>query len=257
MNNEEILQLYIEGHSLREVSEKARISIADLKQLLIAQGVHIRTAGEQTAIRNKKNTISINDNYFSELNLVNCYYLGFLAADSSVRSNRNEIKIGLNQKDKNFLQELANNLAYKGQLHYYSNNNSVELRFSSAQIKQDIAKYSIVPRKTYVGISMQAIPDQFKLAFIKGFFDGDGCFTINYATKQCSVKIVSYTRKILEEIKNFIPQKSSIYQDSRGLYSLELSTLPSLSFLNDIYNLNTPKLQRKYDKYLEALKLRI
>lgn len=257
MNDKNILQDYINGESLKTVSTKYKISITVLKDILIKNNIHIRTAGEQTAIRNQKNRIKINDNYFSELTLENCYYLGFLAADGTVRKDRNEIKIGLNQEDKNFLEEFANKLNYQGELHYYSSNDSVELRFSSAQIKNDISKYSIVPRKTYSGISLINIPDKYKLAFIKGYFDGDGSFSFNKDTKQCAVKFVSHTKEILEEIKNFLPYKSHLYCDNRKLFSLELSTMPSLNFLQTIYNLDTPKLQRKYDKYLEALTLRI
>ncbi len=39
--------------------------------------------------------------------------------------------------------------------------------------------------------------------------------------------------------------------------SLELSTVPSLKFLTDIYNIQTPKLERKYNKYLSVINSRI
>ena len=40
------------------------------------------------------------------------------------------------------------------------------------------------------------------------------------------------------------------------LYSLEFSTLPSLEILKNFYELNTPCLKRKYEKYQEILILR-
>ena len=154
---------------------------------------------------------------------------------------------------------MKNKMDYKGNLHYQNKVNAIEYRFSSKQIKKDLAKYSIVPRKTYIGITMKDIPDEYKLAFIKGYYDGDGNVSINQNTKQVSIKIVSHTEEILKEFQDIIKQKTNIYTNIRGtiLYSLELSTLPALDFLKDIYSLNTPYLQRKYDKYLEILNIRI
>lgn len=256
--NDEIIKEYLSGKSLPQLAKEHNSSTYLIKKFLISKNIKIRTASEQTAISNLNRAISINDSYFSILTLENVYYLGFYAADGTVRPDCNEIKITLNIQDETFLQELLRKIEYKGKLHYSSGPNTVELRFSSKQIKEDFAKYSIVPRKTYLGITISNIPDKYKLAFIKGYFDGDGSVSINKDTKQVSVKICSHTKKILEEFQAVIKQKSSIYQRSDdGLFTLELSTIPSLAFLKEIYSLDTPCLQRKYNKYLEILNIRI
>lgn len=257
--NDEIIKEYINGVSINSLAKKYNSTPYIIRKILIANNIKIRTAHEQTSISNLNRAIKINDNYFSKLNLENSYYLGFIAADGTVRKDNNEIKITINNEDEQFLLDMKNKMDYKGNLHYQDKVNAIEYRFSSKQIKEDLAKYSIVPRKTYIGVTMKDIPDEYKLAFIKGYYDGDGNVSINQNTKQVSIKIVSHTEKILKEFQDIIKQKTNIYTNIRGtiLYSLELSTLPALDFLKDIYSLNTPYLQRKYDKYLEILNIRI
>lgn len=259
--NDEIIKEYINnGASINSLAKQYDSTPYMIKKFLVANNVKIRTAQEQTSISNLNRAIKINDNYFNELNLENSYYLGFIAADGTVRKDSNEIKITISNEDEQFLLDMKNKMNYQGELHFQNKVNAIEYRFSSKQIKEDLAKYSIIPRKTYTGITMKNIPNKYKLAFIKGYYDGDGSVSINQKTKQVAVKIVSYKEEILKEFQEIIQQKSYIYmytRDQHTLYSLELSTLPSLKFLKEIYSLNTPCLQRKYDKYLEILNIRI
>ena len=133
--------------------------------------------------------------------------------------------------------------------------NCVSLCFASAKIKQNLVSHGIIPNKTYKGVSMKTIPEELKLAFIKGFFDGDGSFSCNKNTKQCMIKIVSHTENILNEINSYFNYNGRIYRHN-GQYSLEFSTLPSLEIMEQFYLLNTPYLKRKKEKYLECLELR-
>lgn len=258
--NDEIIKEYINGASINSLAKQYNSTPYMIRKILIANDIKIRTAHEQTSISNLNRAIKVNDNYFSELNFENSYYLGFVAADGTVRKDSNEIKITICNEDESYLLEMINRMNYQGRLHYLEKTKAVEYRFSSRQIKEDLAKYSIIPRKTYNGITIQNIPDKYKLAFIKGYYDGDGSVSINKNTKQVSVKIVSHTEEILKEFQEVIKQKCDIYintRDNHILYSLEFSTLPALDFLKELYSLNTPYLQRKYDKYLEILKIRI
>lgn len=232
-----------------------------LKKLFQKKGIHIRNQKESLILKNKKRTKPINHNYFSVLTQENAYYLGFLAADGTIRKDRNEIKIGLSSLDKDFLLELKSKLQTEKDIHIYLTNNGfecAELVFSSAQIKQDLMKYGIVPNKTKKGLNLDLIPSTFKLAFIKGFFDGDGSFSYNKNTRQGKVCFTSHTKKILEQIIEYLGLQGYIYSNKRRgqLFSLEFSTLSSIEILNKFYTLSTPYLKRKKDKYDEFIQLR-
>lgn len=125
------------------------------------------------------NTIS-NDN--------TAYWLGFLAADGSIHKNKNLIQIGLAQRDREHLEKFAQFLEVPIDKIYDLNvectNNhksylSSYLSIYNKQIKEDlIKKYLISPNKSHQNIDfLEYIPEQYKIAFILGYFDGDGNFT--------------------------------------------------------------------------------
>lgn len=252
------IDFYNQGNSMNATCRKFKTTNSTLKKIFINKNIYIRNQKEQLILENKKRAKQINHNYFSDLDYVKCYYLGFLAADGCIRKDRNEIKICLSSIDKDFLEEFKNNLNSETEIKTYITNNGFEcceLRFSSLQIKLDLAQYCIVVNKTKKGITMKNIPENFKLAFIKGYFDGDGCIVVNNNTKQIKISFTSHTIGILEEIKNYF-NNGNIYLTQNGNYSLEFSTFPSLNILQKFYDLNTPCLLRKYNKYLNALNIR-
>ena len=253
------IDFYKEGNSMAATAKVFHSTPGTLKRLFRDRGIHIRGKQEQLILENKKRATPINHSFFSCPTDMSMYYTGFIAADGTIRKDRNEIKIALSAVDKLFLETMRQNLQYQGQVHDYMTNNGfscVELRFTSLQIKQDLQKYGVVPNKTYKGLTLQVIPKQFQLAFIKGFFDGDGSFVYNKNTKQAKVTFTSHLPGILKEIGNYF-NGGYIYQDKRTLaYSLEFSTIPSLSIMQAFYRLETPCLERKKQKYLEYLVLR-
>ena len=256
------IEFYEQGNSMNKTAKTYHSTPQTLKKLFISNGVKIRNQKEQLILENMKRTKAINHNYFDKLTNENSYYLGFLGADGTVRKNRNEIKIGLSSVDLNFLEEFKEKLELERDIHNYQTNNGFnvsELLFSSAKIKEDIGKYGIIPNKTYIGLNLNLIPKEFQLAFIKGFWDGDGTVVYNKNTKQVKVSFCSRTKQILEQINNFFENKGYVYSSNRSkniVYDLEFSTLPSLNILKQFYELNTPCLKRKYDKYLKILELR-
>lgn len=253
------IDFYNEGNSMSKTCKEFHSTPNTLKKLFKEKNVKIRNQREQLILENIRRTKQINHYFFTTLDKVNTYYLGFFAADATIRKDRNEIKIGLSSIDKDFLSELKEQLNTEKEIKTYITNNGFEcceLSFSSAQIKQDLAKYYIVPNKTYLGLKLDVIPEDLKLAFIKGFFDGDGSFTYDKNTKQCKVSFTSHTKEILEDIKNYF-KHGNIYQDKRNkVYSLEFSTIPSMLIMDNFYKIDTPCLKRKYQKYIEYLKLR-
>lgn len=255
----ELIEYYEGGNSIRATAHKFGLTEYIVKKRLKESNVTLRTRQEQLVIENVRRAKPINHNYFSCLNFENVYYLGFLGADGCVRLNSNEIKLCLADIDEDFLIEFKEKLQTECKIGHYTTSNGfncVSLCFASASIKQDLIKYSIVPNKTYIGTTMKNIPDELKIAFIKGYFDGDGSFSYNKNTKQCMIKITSHTKGILEEFNQFFDGSGRIYQKKDNNYSLEFSTLPSLEIMKQFYNIDTPCLKRKQQKYYDCLELR-
>jgi hypothetical protein len=258
MNNHEIIEFYECGNSLAATSRKAKLSIYKIKKILQKNGIETRTRHQQAILENMRRAKPVNHFFFKTLNLVNSYYLGFLAADGYVSEKNNLIKIGLSSVDREFLLNFRKMISAEQEVIDHITNKGFaisELRFSSLEIKRTLISHSIVPNKTKIGVSMKTIPDEFKLAFIKGYFDGDGCFTFNPKTKQCQLKITSKTKGILDEIQSFLG-KGKIYSYN-NIFSFECSTRATIEIMNSFYLLDTPELERKKEKFEKAISIRI
>lgn len=257
MELQEIKELYEQGCSLSELGRKYNCCNTTIKKKLVAAGVPIRTRAQQNYFSNKKRKKAVNENYFSTIDTVNkAWVLGFLMADGSVRKDRNEIRINLSAVDVEILEKIKEEMNIERDIVTEITNQGYSiatLSWTSEQQKKDLAKFGIVPNKTYLPLHLPKLNnDSLILAFILGYFDGDGCFT--FTDKYCRFRIVSYRNELLQEIGNFLKEKYqikySISQDNRKLYELSIS---SIKVMEEMYSLNSIRLDRKYQKYLEYI----
>ena len=113
------------------------------------------------------------------------YWLGFIAADGSISSDRDQLEIGLSSKDRDQLEKFGNFIDYHyihDKMNHCSNNDKYyptsSIFIYSTQIKQDLAQYLIVPNKSHLDNNfLSTIPEKYKWPFICGLFDGDGWFS--------------------------------------------------------------------------------
>lgn len=140
-----------------------------------------------------------NEKAFDQLNEHSMYWLGFLAADGNVRKHNYSyvLKLELASKDEQHLLKFrdfmkSNAIVYKYINHNKGNNinfkkdtyYSSKLCITSKYITDKLAKFNIVPNKT----KTYFIPEQLTghpllHHFIRGFIDGDGCYSFRYNNK--------------------------------------------------------------------------
>ena len=181
---------------LSKIGEKYGIKRGVAKRILQEQNIHIRTNGE--AHRKYQS----NETFFNHENANMAYVLGFIASDGSISKNNNRIKIGLSIKDISQLELIKKIMDIDYPIKIYTNKDNfeiAELVWTCEQHKKDLAKYGVVPKKTYsfkfpLNLSKKYWPD-----FIRGYFDGDGCIT----GIKPEWKICSYKKDVLEKINTF------------------------------------------------------
>ena len=261
MNTQELIKLYEEGESLAGLSRLTSLSAQNIKNILIANNIHVRSRSEQTVFTNKKRKKSVNDYYFSNITTVNqAWLLGFLAADGSVSKEDNRIKIGLSSIDREILEKIKEEVKIENTISDQITNKGFaisEIKWSSRQQKQDLATYGIVNNKTYKPMYLPNFEnDDLKLAYILGYYDGDGNFSVN--DKYCRFRICSNREEILKSFALFFKAKYnditySLNKDSRGLYELSISTNKAIEILKDMYNLKSIHLERKYESFKNYL----
>lgn len=103
-------KLYKQGESLAAIGRLLKHDSMTIKRNLIANNIKIRTRSEQNIITNMRRKKSVNDNYFDNIGVNQAWLMGFIAADGTIRRERNSIKIGLSSVDKEILEKIKKEL---------------------------------------------------------------------------------------------------------------------------------------------------
>lgn len=261
MDVQDIIKLYSEGKSLSFIANKYDTYGGKIKSILIKNGIRIRTRAEQNRITNQERGLKVNHHYFDNIDSnEKAWLLGFLAADGNVSKDRNRIKIGLSSVDRSILEKIKIMIESERDILDYETNNGFkvsELSWSSENHKKQLAKYGIVPNKTYKKMQLPAFDFEKQLSFILGYFDGDGCFKDDGTI--CRFEICSYRPELLEDFSRILNilcnSNKKVYKDKsrENYYTLTYSTENAKKILDKMYNLNNIFLLRKYYKYKKWL----
>jgi len=105
------------------------------------------------------------------------YLLGLLAADGNVYVNKvraeNKISLKLHINDESLVRRARDALAPTVNF-TYPKPHYIRFEVCSKQMMLDLAKYGVVPRKTYNLPWPAALPEDMTVPFLLGYFDGDG-----------------------------------------------------------------------------------
>ena len=161
---------------------------------------------------------NLKEDYFKDIDSKDkAYWLGFLYADGYMETRNNQpfrvgLEIGLEEEfivDK-FIQILGLNSEAK---RYIKRSNTVLIRFANKSIVEDLVRHGLVPRKSKIIELPQLHSDELYLAFLLGFFDGDG--------KTGTTRIVTGSLKFLQQIKDKFKLNFKIYRKNSPGYFKE------------------------------------
>ena len=267
--NEDIEKLIYCANNYTSYSEISKImgrSIKSISCKLSELGKHLK---EKTEIEkaNYRRAYSVNDDYFEIIDSQKkAYWLGWMITDGFVitkinskrgSENHNSIGLKLQEKDRyvleDFKKDLNTNVSIKTiksrKAFEYTNKitnktvcikggNQAELRFSSAKMIQDLAKYGIHQNKTYDVVFPKKLDSKYYPGFIAGVISGDGCIDIKKNRKgfilRCTIAgtldLVQKIREIfIKEIYFNSEKKISKYESSKCLYRLELNQTEAIA----------------------------
>jgi len=163
--------------------------VALLKQLYVDENVpwmdiEQRIGRSRSAIDSKASDLGLSRShpnkhradrkYFKIINSqMKAYLLGLIAADGSVSNDiRYVISLGLQRRDRILLERVASEIAPRIPITEYQN--AYYICISSKEMARDLAGYGVVPRKSAIFGWPHALPNEFAIPFILGYFDGDG-----------------------------------------------------------------------------------
>ena len=257
---DKVVKLYTrENKSINQIANELKVDWSTVKRDLVSRNIEIQTT------RNQYNSSNgIDNNLFKKIDSADsAYWLGFLYADGSIRKDRNEIALDLQEQDKKAVEDF----------HYYCNNkNSIRTHniirngntyvsfvsgFSNAQVKENLINLGCFPKKSLILTfpTEQQVPQEFIYDFIRGYIDGDGYIQYDQIKHRYRIIILGtkeFLQGLIQRLGLF--EYYSISQDKNSnIYTLTISKKENVfSLLVKLYENSKFHLQRKFEIYEKA-----
>ena len=253
---EQMYELYSNGMKLPEIAELYNVEQHTVGRVLKRNG-----------FKTDRKTYHCDEHYFDSIdNQDKAYIAGLLWSDGCNQLNKGKVTIQLQERDINILEQIkivSNNERplFKSKLHDKNPNwqNSIVLTWQSRNISQVLNDYGMVPRKSLVLEFPNWLDKTLYSHFLRGYIDGDGSIYFSKDRNAIRVSMVG-TSMFLSVVKNICFELGvKTYMSHKNeqndiTYSLATtSNSGSFALLNWIYQDANLKLQRKYDKYQQAL----
>lgn len=257
INFSELALEYRSGNiSLTKMEQKYGISRQTLSRRFKKLGIDIV---------NKQNELKFDNTVFDSIdNEEKAYWLGFIFADGYISSTNNTFEISLKGSDKEHLDKFNKFMKHKDRNHVKlgkvkcgeSIYDRCRWSITNKHLWNTLNSYGCTPNKsTTLQFPLITIfkYDHLVRHFIRGYFDGDGCFS-RYLHKT----IVSPHIELLgtPEFLNMIEKYSNIFgkrgKDKRWKNNTEyvnFSLKEGVAFINYIYKDSKIYLDRKYKLY--------
>lgn len=232
-----IREMYIGGKTSHEIYQqyKHKIGCEETIQYFIRKEGISRKRGYRN---------DINHDYFENIDTATkAYFLGLLLTDGNVHKYKREdrqkaIQISLKLEDKYIIETFKKELCSSRKISEYKKEKRNEACFSaiSNKMADDLKKYDIVERKTFLINKIPEINSEFVPDLIRGIFDGDGTvYTLSksgklrfgfYGTYNLITDILYHLNTVIETPKNKVINKGTV----------SFVTFGKLKDINNFYN---------------------
>lgn len=198
-----VLLSYKNEKDLNILSKKYNIRKKNIAEFLKSKNVFIK--GQYAGSRKH----AINKYYFD---VIDCeekaYFLGLLYADGSNRLNRGEVSLTLQNEDLYLLErlnEIMNPTRPVFTIKNSSNNKINRMYINSKYISNRLNMLGVFENKSFKIIYPNFLEPELYRHFIRGYFDGDGCISVNNNGK-AQIQIIG-TESFLSSIMKIFNNK--------------------------------------------------
>lgn len=178
--SKEIMKLYNSGESIRNISNVLKINRHNISFHLKENGIIPKKYSQKS---------EYHTDVFSSIDTEEkAYWLGMLYADGYVAEVEHRVFLKLKESDKSHVQAFAdfcgNNVSVIQECFTgYNKEKRIawKAQVMSKKIKMDLIDKGCIPRKTKAlrFPNESIVPEQLIRHFIRGYFDGDGCISID------------------------------------------------------------------------------
>lgn len=229
--------------------------------------IHLHATKVLGIEKGNQRTHDVNMEFFSEPNVLNSYWAGFIAADGCLTMKKHLVSFGQQWDDGYLLEQFVKDTEFEGEVVYsvtgQGNRKAALYIWGVKQWVEDLGKnFSIFPRKSLTHEPPDLDGDN-RRAFIRGYIDGDGGI---YPQKGNNVWVLRLrgTASFLGWIKDYcdftIPHMHSNSEPSKvreydyeRVANYTISGDRSLLILQSLLQVDTPMLSRKWQPAIDHL----
>lgn len=254
--------LYLKGLNQRQISEEVFISDSAIRKYLKEQNIPMRSTSECN-MRYKRNK-----HYFDEINTPNkAYILGLLYADGCNHILHNSITLTLQAEDVQVIERVKQELEYEGNIRFSAKDkpqykDKYILCINDEYMSNQLNKIGMVDNKSLILEFPKCVPMNLINHFVRGYFDGDGCIYLNKEIRKTEICIAGTLDMIkrIHDIAVLMNCPCSICHPKQcgesNTYTLRINGYHNVkNFMNWMYDNADIKMERKYNKYLEVVKM--
>lgn len=251
--HQKVVELYETGMSQMKIGELYNVDRTVIARILKRNNVQLRDPSH------RKRKYTLNENYFDEVDTPDkAYILGLLYADGC--NYKNSINITLQEKDKLILDEIKEKLGSNIPLYYRKLNeqnknhqNVYSLTFTNQHLARRLRELGMLQRKSLILTFPEWLDKSLYSHFIRGYFDGDGCFCGNMIS-------IASTEQFCKHLQDVCLKELNITTYVKDVYDRENSPTKIFyvygknkvkKFLDYIYEDANMYIQRKYEHYIE------
>lgn len=222
LEKKEFQKLYDQYGSITKLSEILNKDWMTVKNYMLKHDIQMK----------RRTKYSCDHSFFSKETPEAFYWAGFIAADGCVKKRKKYntyiLKLTLSKKDEEhlalFKKHIKSNHPIKNYIvknNKYNDSVSSEIQICSKQIFDDLSYFNIVPRKTHIYSFPEWVKGhKYVNHFIRGYFDGDGCFS-SYKQKNRNVPQFSFsvrgTGSFLKDMYQIIDKNCNFEKNSRKI----------------------------------------
>lgn len=198
-----VAQEYLAGKSILELSSEFDFSTSKINRILEYHKVDRSRSYRRYAL---------NENVFETINDENsAYWLGFLYADGYISNDGNILEIGLSSKDKDHLEkfrlflETDSPIKNRDVLLNEKVFHSSRLQICSKKLVSDLSALGCMNKKSLIleFPTAEQVPEHLIQHFMRGYFDGDGCYHLSKTSNQRQFSIIG-TKSFIERYEEFL-----------------------------------------------------
>lgn len=235
------------GCTLKYICEKYKINQKNFSLFLKDNNVTVRKGFENKHYTKDENYFEIIDSEEK------AYWLGFIFADGCVVNNSSDgtyrLCIELSNADKEHLEKFKRSIKSDSPIVSRKNRDTSSITINSKKIVDDLMNLGAVVDKTNKGFISKRILElnkNLKLAFLRGYLDGDGYIDKTRYRIIYTVKSSTITNSLNDMLKEYNPK----IKDDITYFRILIENKDNYNkFLDDIYGNANIYLNRKYNTY--------